>query len=157
MSVRINQETGLVAVKSLGLAGGNTRVNQEFLMLITPVVLQGSKVQIIGGPFQDPLGNPLSNGFLLMQLQHDAVALGTGQIIGNVAVRVPLDANGFIQGTVTGNPVFIWPTNVLLPSGTLYTVWAYDASNKLAWDNPQIQPVNSVPSPFNVNAWIPGP
>jgi hypothetical protein len=125
--------------------------------MITPVTLQGAKVQIIGGPFQDALGNALSNGYLIFQLQHDAVASGTGQIVGNISVKVPLDVNGYIQGTVTGAAVFIWPNNVLLPAGGTYLIHAYNASNQLAWDNPQTQSVLNTPSPFNVNVWVPGP
>ena len=114
-------------------------------------------MQLVGGPFQDALGNPLSNGYLVMQLQHDAVALNTGQIMGNMAVHIPLDINGYIQGTVLGNPIYIWPNNVLLPANGNYLIWAYDSSNRLAWDNPQVQQVLSSPNPFNVDAWVPGP
>lgn len=157
MSTRINQEPILIGNKGgLTLAGGNVRVNQEVLLLMVPVVLQGAKVQVIGGPFQDALGNPVSNGFLLFQLQHDCVVTGTGQVVGNVAVRVPLDINGNIQGTVVGNPVFMWPNNLMLPN-TNYLIWLFDASNRLVWDNPQSQQILSSPSPFNVNAWTPGP
>jgi hypothetical protein len=155
LSVRINQEAFLEGVSGV-TGGGNVRVNQEVLLLITPVSLQGNKVQIVGGPFQDALGNPLSNGYLIFQLQHDESA-GTGQIAGNISVRVPLDANGYIQGTVTGNAIFMWPNNVLTPASSTYLVWLYNASNQPAWDNPQVQSVNSTPSPYSVNAWVPGP
>lgn len=155
-NVRVNQEVLEVAVKS-GVSGGNVRVNQEIILMLVPVVSQGSKVQIIGGPFQDALGNPISNGYLLFQLQHDCTVLGgAGHVVGNAAVRVPLDINGNIQGTVVGSPIFIWPNNLMSPS-TNYLIWAYDASNRLVWDNPQSQQVLSSPSPFNINAWVPGP
>jgi hypothetical protein len=156
LAVRINQEELLVGVPANAYPS-NVRINQLALLLLVPSTLQGSKVQIIGGPFQDALGNALSNGYLVFQLQHDAVALNVGQIMGNMSVRVPLDINGYIQGTVSGAPIYVWPNNVLLPASGTYLIWAYDSSNRLAWDNPQIQSVNSSPSPFNVNAWIPGP
>lgn len=156
MSVRLNQEDLLVAANGLTTAT-NTRVNQVAILLLTPVSTTASQVQLIGGPFQDALGNPLANGFLIMRLQHDAVALNTGQIVGNISIRIPLDANGKIQGTVSGPAVMVWPTDTLLPAGIKYRIWAYDSSNRLAWDNPQLQSVNSTPNPFNVNAWIPGP
>jgi len=155
-NVRLNQEAILLGVNG-NASPGNVRLNQEILLLLTPASLVGSKVQIIGGPFQDALGNALSDGYLIMQLQHDAVALNTGQIVGGKSVVIPLDINGYIQGTVTGAPVYIWPNNVLLPSTTTYIVWAYDSVNRPVWDNPQIQTVSNSPSPFNVNAWIPGP
>lgn len=177
MSTRLNQEVFEVAVPELSSSGGNTRLNQEAILLgvnanaypgnvrlnqlaflvLAPAVLQGAKVQIVGGPFQDALGNPLSNGYLLFKLQHDAVALNTGQIVGDLAIRVPLDINGYIQGTVTGSPVYIWPNNVLLPAGGTYSVWAYTSTNQLAWDNTQAWTIASSPSPFNVNAIVPGP
>lgn len=156
-NTRLNQEALLLGVNSNASTLGNVRLNQEILLLLTPVVLSPQQVQIIGGPFEDALGNPLSFGYLLMQLQHDAVALNSAQIIGNAAVRIPLDAAGYIQGTVTGAPILIWPNSTLLPAGTTYKVWAFDSSNRMVWDNPQIQTVNSSPNPFNVNAWIPGP
>jgi hypothetical protein len=155
-NVRLNQEAILLGVNSNSFPG-NVRLNQLALLLLTPASLQGERVQIVGGPFQDALGNALSNGYLVMQLQHDAVALNVGQIVGNMAVHIPLDINGYIQGTVTGAPVYIWPNNVLLPPDGNYLIWAYDSVNRLAWDNPQVQQVLSSPSPFNVDAWIPGP
>lgn len=119
----------------------------------------GTQVQIIGGPFQDALGNPLANGYLVFQLQHDATVSGAvnGQIVGGISIRVPLDVNGFIQGTVSGSPIKIWPNDILRPGNTSYIVWAYDANNRLAFDNPQVQQVLSVPSPYNINNWTPGP
>jgi hypothetical protein len=174
LAIRLNQETLEVAVSQATSSGGNVRLNQESLLLaipgsgnvrlnqlaflvLTPASLEGSRVQLVGGPFQDALGNPLSNGYLLFMLQHDAVALNTGQILGNVSVKVPLDINGYIQGTVTGAPVYIWPNNILLPAGGSYLIWAYDSVNRPAWENPQVQQVLSSPNPFNANAWVPGP
>lgn len=154
MSVRINQESKILGVQ--GLTTGNVRVNQIAKLLLVPASLEGSKVQLIGGPFQDALGDPLSNGYLLMQLQHDAVALNVGQIYG-ASVRVPLDINGYIQGTVSGAAVYIWPNNLLLPATTTYLIWLYSSTNQLVWDNPQVQTVNSTPNPYNVNVWVPGP
>lgn len=156
MSTRINQESLQLLVPSVTFGGGNVRLNQMAILLLTPAILIPSQVQIIGGPFQDALGEPLANGHLVFQLQHDAVALNVGQIVG-ASVKVPLDANGYIQGTIGGIPVFIWPNDQLLPANGNYLIWAYDAVNRQVWDNPQVQRVLSTPSPFNTNAWIPGP
>ena len=156
MASRLNQEIIEIGVNG-GLTNGNVRLNQLALLLLVPAPLVGSKVQLVGGPFQDALGNPLSNGYLLMQLQHDAVALNVGQIVGQAAVQIPLDINGYIQGTVTGNPIYIWPNDILSPSGGNYLIWAYDSGNRLVWDNPQVQQVLSTTNPFNVNVWIPIP
>lgn len=155
MSVRLDQEALLLQVQSVS-GVSRVRLDQLAMLLLVPSSLNAAQVQIIGGPFQDALGNALSNGYLLMQLQHDAVALNTGQIVGNVAVRIPLDNAGRIQGTVTGAPVLIWPNASLLPNNTQYKIWAYDANNRLVWDNPQVQTVGNT-NPFNVNTWVPGP
>ena len=155
-NTRVNQEALLVASRGLAAPGGNTRINQLAFLFLVPANLQPQQVQIIGGPFQDALGNPLANGYLIFQLQHDAVALNSGQIMGNMSVKVPLDGAGRIQGTVSGLPVLIWPNAALLPAGGNYIIWAYDVSGKLAWDNPQIQVVGNT-NPFNVNTWVPGP
>lgn len=154
-NVRANQEAMLLGVRSIG-TGGNVRINQIAEILLVPTTLSPLQVQIIGGPFQDALGDPLSNGYLIFQLQHDAVALGSGQIMGNWSVRVPLDINGRIQGTITGAPVFIWPNGALLPAGGNYIVWAYDSGNRLVWDNPQVVVVTG-PTIYNMNSFIPGP
>lgn len=154
-NVRLNQETILLGVNAASFPG-NVRLNQLSLLLLVPSNLNAAQVQLIGGPFQDALGNPLSNGYLIMQLLHDAVALNTGQITGNISIRVPLDINGRIQGTVGGAPVFVWPNVALLPAGGNYLIWAYTSTNQLAWDNPQVQVVGNT-NPFNVNVWIPGP
>ena len=159
-NVRLNQEVLQIAVKNLTATGsgkGNTRLNQAALLLLTPVNLNALKIQLIGGPFQDALGNPLANGYLIMRLQHDAAAPFNAQIVGNMAVKIPLDANGYVQGTFTGAQIFIWPNDVLVPAGGTYLIWAYDANNRLAWDNPQVQQVLSTPNPYNVNNWVPGP
>lgn len=111
-------------------------------------------VPIIGGPFQDASGNALSNGYLVFQLQHDAAAAGTGQIVGQASVRVQLNDTGSIP---TSPPVNMWPNDLLVPAGGTYLVWAYDSSNRLVWDNPQVQQILSSPNPFNLNAWVPGP
>lgn len=146
----------MVAINAASFPG-NVRVNQLAVLFLAPASLVGSKVQVTGGPFQDAAGNALSNGYLLFQLQHDAVALFADQIVGAVSVKIPLDINGYVQGTVTGAPVYLWPNDVLLPANGNYIVWAFDSSNRMVWDNPQIQQIKSTPNPYNINVWIPGP
>jgi hypothetical protein len=160
-NVRLDQEFIAIATFQGIATASNVRVDQEFLMMLTPTNLQGERVQLLGGPFQDALGNALSFGFLIFQLQHDATIIGgLGQIVGAVSVKVPLDIGGYISGTVSGAPVYMWPNDLMLPTGTTYTIWAYTSTNLLAWDNPQVQSVTSnsgASTTFNVNTWTPGP
>ncbi|MGA7401143.1 MAG: hypothetical protein WBW38_14045 [Candidatus Sulfotelmatobacter sp.] len=107
--------------------------------------------QIIGGNFQDFEGNVLANGYLTMQLSHDAEeSVGPGQVVAGFPRRVPLDANGNIAGTV-----LLWPNDQLNPANTYYIVNAYRHDGTLAWAAPQFQTVTTSPSPFNVGVWIP--
>jgi hypothetical protein len=103
-------------------------------MSITPL----SKAILTGGKFQDSAGNPLSLGYLLFTLNHDgdATLLGapTGsQVIAGVRVKFPLDMNG----SVTSNSG-IWTNDVLQPTGSFYTVTAFNSSGLEVWASPQI-------------------
>src|SRR5260370_18552277 len=107
--------------------------------------------QITGGAFQDFGGDVLVNGYLAMQLSHDEQeSVDPGNIVGAFALRVPLDANGNIAGTVS-----VWPNDQLNPAGSFYVVNAYRAGGTLAWQSPQFQTVTTSPSPFNVGTWVP--
>ena len=107
--------------------------------------------QITGGAFQDFEGNVLANGYLTMQLSHDAEeSFGPGQVVAGYPRRIPLDANGDIAGTV-----LVWPNDQLSPANTYYIVKAYRRDGISAWASPQFQTVTSSPSPFNVGVWVP--
>lgn len=58
-----------------------------------------TKTQLINGGFQDLEGNPLANGFLLMELNQDEQVSGTGQIVSKVVLKILLDSNGNVLGT----------------------------------------------------------
>ncbi len=107
--------------------------------------------RITGGNFQDFEGQVLANGYLTLQLSHDAQeSVGPGQVVAGFPRRVPLDANGNIAGTV-----LVWPNDQLDPANTYYIVNAYRRDGTLAWAAPQFETVASSPSPFNVGVWIP--
>ncbi len=50
-----------------------------------------SLTQLVGGSFQDSLGNLLSGGYLTLFLNNDEV-VGDAQICAGVEITVPLDA-----------------------------------------------------------------
>lgn len=108
--------------------------------------------QIIGGTFNDTLGNPLSNGYLLFRLNQDAVANSNTQVCSSTFVKIPLDSNGNV---ITSTVYSLWTNDVLTPSGTFYKVEAYTSGGQLVW-GPNSQSVLSTPSPFNLDAWIAG-
>lgn len=110
-----------------------------------------SKVQLTGGAFQDPAGNVLANGYLLMQLSQDAQVNGSTEIAAGIELKLPLDANGNITTTP---PQYVWPNDVLTPAGTFYTVSAYTAEGQLVW-GPNAQQIFSNPSPQNAGGWTP--
>ena len=108
--------------------------------------------QISGGLFQDNEGNPLANGYLLLELSQDCTVNTTTQVCSNCIIKVPLDVNG----NVVVSPVYsLWPNDVLTPSGTFYFISAYTANGELVW-GPNCNQILSSPSPFALGALIPG-
>lgn len=111
-----------------------------------------STVELTGGAFQDISGNPLAYGYLLFSLSQDGQVNSTTQIAAGKVIKFLLDANGDIQ---TSPPQYIWPNDVITPSGTFYYVSAYTAEGQLVW-GPNAQQVLSSPSPYPVGNWVPG-
>jgi hypothetical protein len=107
-----------------------------------------AKIQITGGAFQDFEGNPLSNGYLTMQLSHDE-QVSDQQIFGGFAIRVPLDVNGNVSGVVS-----VWATDSMNPANAYYIVNAYRFDGTQAWLAPQYQLITS-PGPFDLGTWVP--
>jgi hypothetical protein len=108
--------------------------------------------QISGGSFQDNEGNPLANGYLLLELSQDCIVNTTTRVCSNFTVKVPLDVNGNV---VTSPSYSVWPNDVLTPSGTFYFISAYTANGELVW-GPNCNQILSSPSPFVLGALIPG-
>lgn len=114
-----------------------------------------TKVQIIGGAFQDGLANALAGGWLTFELSQDAVAnSGTpdvAQLVSGYKVQINLDSTGNVPSSPEA---FIWPNNVLAPSGTFYSVSAYSKVGQLVW-GPNPQSVTD-DDPFDIGTWVPG-
>ena len=96
-----------------------------------------NKVNIIGGGFQDSSGNPLSNGFLTFDLTHDGniCTLGapTGvQVTSGQTTKYTLN----VVGNLNPNQ-YIWSNDLLTPSGSYYSVIAYDRNGIQVWGSPQ--------------------
>jgi hypothetical protein len=103
--------------------------------------------QIIGGGFQDALGNKLASGYITLRLNTDAVT-GTGaQLAAGRLVRVSLDINGDISGTV-----LLWPNDQMTPTDTVYIVRVYSVKGQLAWSSEQVIP--SGVGSYDITAWV---
>jgi hypothetical protein len=160
--VRDTQDALLIVADANGPLVG-VRDTQDALLIVEPIPSISpcgpGFVQLIGGSFQDNEGNPLADGYLLMQLSQDAQAqiggFPSGQICSRIKVKVPLDSNGNVQGTPGDNlgPICVWPNSGLAPTGTTYAVWAYTADGQLAW-GPQYLTVTGTTT-FNCNTWTP--
>lgn len=110
--------------------------------------------QIINGNFQDTLGNPLANGYLLFQLNQDSVdeASGHTQICAGRTIKVPLNSTG----NVPSSPVYLlWINAALELAESFYMVSAYTAGGKLVW-GPYPQVIPASPFPFDLGTWTPG-
>lgn len=110
-----------------------------------------SKVQLIGGAFQDNEGNPLALGYLLFELSQDAQIAGVGNIASGITTRINLDANGNVIQT-PGQ--FIWGNDQMLPINAYYRVTGYTAQGQPAW-GPNNQQVIGNGGTFNLNTWVP--
>jgi hypothetical protein len=69
------------------------------------------KVPISGGGFQDPGGNPLALGEIVVALQRD-VQVGNVQLSAGIKTKLTLDSNG----NVTGSPTLWGPVTYLMTS-----------------------------------------
>lgn len=107
-----------------------------------------TKVNIIGGLFQDCEGNPLVNGYLLLRLSQDGT-VNDSQICAGVQIKITLDGSGSI---VSGQNV--WGNDQLLPVNSYYIVTGYNANGQLSW-GPNNQQIVGSGGTFDVGTWIP--
>jgi hypothetical protein len=108
-----------------------------------------TKNQVVGGAFQDALGNPVALGYMLFELSQDAQVNSTTQLGAGRVITIKLDSSGNVAGTQS-----VWPNDALSPAGTFYNVSVYTANGQLVW-GPNAQQVLSTPSPYNIGAWVP--
>lgn len=99
---------------------------------------------IIGGNFQDALGN-LITGNLLLVLPTDAQIPGIGPI-APVHIRIPISG-----GSVASTP--IWFNDQLSPSNTAYIATAYDSTGNKVY-GPELWAITGA-SPFNLSSIVP--
>jgi hypothetical protein len=105
-------------------------------------------IAISGGNFQDAEGNALAGGSLILQLNNDAVVLGTGQVVSKLPLVITLDENGNAPSTD------IWFNDQLSPSGTVYIATLFSASSQPVWSAAQNWSFTGG-SPINLNTMVP--
>lgn len=75
--------------------------------------------------YQDPDGNPLINGYLLINISDD-VQTPTGQLGYRSVARVNLDQDGNTEGTA-----LFWPTTELVPNDRVYILRGFTEAGQL--------------------------
>lgn len=115
-----------------------------------------TKVQLVGGAFQDAEGNVLANGYLELILNQDNAVVGSGNITAGVTLRVQLDSDGNAASstsTPSATNQFIWGTDVMVVPNAYYRVTGYTANGQTAWgpNNQQIQGSGT----FDLGTWTP--
>src|SRR5579871_16597 len=82
------------------------------------------QIQIEGGQFQNALGQPVSNGTLVLQLNEDCqVPSANNQIVSAAPLTIPLEVNGNVAAA---SNVQIWPNALMLPSNSYYQATVID-------------------------------
>jgi hypothetical protein len=83
--------------------------------------------QSISLMFQDAAGNPLSGGSVVIRLNTDeSLGISGGPSVMARSVTTTLDNTGTAV-------VLLWPTDALLPAGSVYFVDAFTALGQPAW------------------------
>jgi hypothetical protein len=100
--------------------------------------------QTIVATFQDPQGNPLSYGYILLRLAHDGQSATPNQVVSGLTLRIPLDGTGSINPAAA-----IYSNTGLLPANTFYYVRVFAA------DGTEVVPLSKItipnsPTPVNL-------
>jgi len=110
-------------------------------------------LQIENGGFTDFEGNPLVDGYLIMQLSHDEnFSAGPNQVVAGLKKQIVLNSTGNIP---TSPATLVWSNDVLTPGGSFYIVMAYKADGTQAWADQQYWTLLSSPDPLDVGTIVP--
>lgn len=106
--------------------------------------------RVINGNFQSADGVLLDRGWLMARLSFDCQDASTmSQIVSAIPVKIPLDQNGDVSGTVQ-----LWVNSTLTPAGSFYIVDAFDSNGEQAWRTSQFLTIPASPSPFDLGTWV---
>jgi len=118
--------------------------------------MSSSKVQLIGGAFQDAEGNLLVNGYLKMRLSQDS-SVNTSQVASGVELTIQLDSAGNVASSSSTPPAanqLVWGNDQLSPVNSFYRVTGYKSNGQPAW-GPNNQQVIGNGGTFDVGTWVP--
>lgn len=113
--------------------------------------MPATKVQLIGGVFQDNEGNVLALGYLKLRLSSDEQVAGVGQIAAGIVTTIKLNSAGSID---TSTPQLVWGNDQMTPLNNYYIVEGFTAAGELAW-GPNNEQVIGSGGTFDVGTWIP--
>ena len=113
--------------------------------------MPATRVQLVGGQFQDSEGNVLANGYLTMRLSQDEQIPGVGELCAGIFITIQLNANG---GVSQIPPQLVWGNDQMLPANAYYIVTGFTAAGQIAW-GPNNQQVIGSGGTFDVGTWIP--
>ena len=115
-----------------------------------------TKVQLIGGNFQDAEGAVLANGTLTLKLNQDS-KVNSSEICAGITVTIQLDSNGNVASS-TSTPAasnqFVWGNDQLTPANSFYKVTGYAANGQLVFGANNQQVIGNGGT-FDVSTWIP--
>lgn len=76
--------------------------------------------------FTDPSGNPLADGYVLINVNVD-VQSPSGLLCGGMSLRVDLNGSGVMESIPN-----VWPNSFLLPGDSYYVLRTYSSDGQLA-------------------------
>ena len=105
-----------------------------------------------GGAFTDCAGNPLANGYLVLQLSHDeSHTSGPNQVVSGLKIKIGLDSSGNIP---VSPATMIYSVDTLAPANAYFLAVGYKSDGPQAW-GPQLLAPTSSPNPLNIGSIVP--
>ncbi len=150
-SVAADQSLSLIVEQRLVPAIISSYIDQQLGLLVVKRIVD--LVQLVGGGYQDFLGNPLAKGYLVMNISNpvEIYTVGNDVIEGNdIKFKINLDSNGNVS---TSPAQYVYSTSSLTPSCT-YTVQGYAADGTTA-TAPQTVTVPNTSVSYDVSNWVP--
>ena len=148
-SANVDQDAVFIVAQRLVPATIYTFLDQDLVFAVVHRIVD--LVQLVGGGYQDFLGHPLANGYLMMKINNpvEIYTAGTEVIEGSdLYFKITLDANG------NCNPgQYVFSTSALTPT-CQYVVTAYAADGTTA-SAPQIVTVPNTNVSYDISNWVP--